>query len=224
MYNYTYCKPGFLDDHLLQDTNTSLVFREIKKEVLLTLLTSHNIDISKWGSGESKTVSSLHREIKRGIADLRITGRHLTRICIVARISVFDSNANQLVEVGQEFKNTKRIRHRNNQNHINKKVRYLWDDSVAGCESISVAARRALFEELAIPLDELDKIEYAPQGIEKCYTSSSQSYPGLPTFYFISHFDVNLGSQNTKHLIKPHYIWEGKELITTFAWKPKSSL
>jgi hypothetical protein len=226
------CEVGSLNDDLFSNTFPTLVSHDMEIGVLKNLLERYDHGTNKWGKNESKTLDSLHREIRRGITDLKCIDGKLTRICIIARVMVYDGQGNELVEVKQEFKHSKwlfwksnRYRTRPDQRHINKKVQYLWVEgnkfgNSFKSEPVPVAARRALYEELEIPHQDLNNIEFSPLLTMKCYTPSSQSYPGLQSYYFIAHYEVHLGNENTKHLIKPYYIWEGKELITTFHWQP----
>jgi hypothetical protein len=228
----SYCEVGSLNDDLFNTKFPTLVSQNMEISELKTLLKKHTQCTAKWGEGESKTLDSLHREIRRGITDLKLINGKLTRICLIARVIVYDGNGNELVEVKQEFKHSKwlflrpkRFRTRPDQRHINKKVRFLWsgDDPygrIAKREPVPLAARRALYEELEIPREDLNIIEFCPLLTTKCYTPSSQSYPELQSYYFIAHYEVHLGNENTKHLIKPYYVWKGKELITTFHWQP----
>jgi hypothetical protein len=224
------CEVGFLNDPLLDSGPDSFVSPEITFNELQTILTSHSVSTLQWGAEESKSVKSLLREVQRGICDLKLVDDRLTRVCLIVRVEVFDGKGNQLVETKQEFNHSKlmflrpkRYRIRPDQKHINKKVKYKWWDTTVlqyKCEPVPLAARRALFEELQIPREDISKIEYFSQNTIKCYTPSSQSYPELPTYYFITRFEVHLGNPNTKHLIKDFYIHKGKEVITTFQWQP----
>jgi hypothetical protein len=230
------CEVGSLNDEIFSNKFPTLISQHIQMRELKTILIKYGHSTSQWGMDESKNLGSLHREIQKGITDLKCIDGKLTRVCIIARVTVYDGNGNELVEVKQEFKHSKwlflrprRFRTRSEQRHINKKVQYLWVEenkfgSSFKSEPIPAAARRALYEELEIPKEDLNTIEFCPLYTSKCYTHSSQSYPGMQSYYFIANYEVHLGNAKTKHLIKPFYVWEGKELITTFHWQPIQSL
>ncbi len=181
---------------------------------LKELLTGYGVDHSSWGTGISKTVESLHKEMKLGLVDFKWYKGRLNRVVMVVRIHVTDTNfTKELVESHQIFRNSGRERVRPNHNHLNKKVLYRWrlevpdsnirESAIAHVngveyvyrppESVSSAASRALIDELSIPHHAAHfEIGYHPTGITRIDSLSSMSYPGLATVYCLCNFHVAL--------------------------------
>jgi hypothetical protein len=217
---------SLISDSLSTDTQ-SLVKKFMTIEELQSILDWHEINYDEWGKCDSKCLQSLLREITRGITDLKLCQNKFVRTVIVARVHVHDGKGNKLIEQSQKFLDSDRVRIRSHHDHINKKVKYVWqyDDIFERYyppEPVPKAARRALVEELTIPSSEVDRIQYNCGIIQQVTTTSSRSYPGLSTDYYLCNYNVNLG--NHPNLVKPHYEWSGKEMLTTFTWKPMADL
>jgi hypothetical protein len=221
----TKLEPSSLLDCPLDLDSTSFLPDNIDLSKLHDILKRMKIDTSLWGKGESKKLHSLFREIEYGIADLRMYQQCLTRIVIVVRLIVKDELGRQLIETKQVFNEDGRVRYRPDQHHINKKVRFFIRQASNGYltrpEAIPVAARRALVEELDIDqgidpyeYSNTNKIQYSSTLTWKGYTPSSQSFPGLPTVYFIPMYDVLLEQE----YVKAEYIYRNNEITTYFHW------
>lgn len=128
-------------------------------------LAEHKIDFSRWGIGSAKSVQDLFREIEKGDTKLVATKRLVEVAVIIIR-----SGEKFLVETKQEFSDN-RTRMRS------------WPPSekFSLTEGVEAAARRCLFEELALRKDQIKSVKVQPNSIIQ--EKKSSSYPGLVTRY-----------------------------------------
>jgi hypothetical protein len=224
----TLCSPPLdADSASLFDIETLPDVPELKR-----MLTGYGIEFSQWGTRCSKTIESLHKEMRIGIMDLKWYKSNLCRVVMVARIHVIDeANRNELVETYQIFNADGRKRIRHNHNHLNKKVMFRWrlipqynetfefeSYKHYSPEPVPCAASRALMDELAIPKEVAlgGEIHYVPNGISQIDSPSSMSYPGLPTVYFLCHYQVALPEEYFPH----QFEHRSEEMTTYFESRP----
>jgi hypothetical protein len=140
---------------------------------LETYLKSHNIDISSWGKGDSKTIGHLFNELKNKECSISVENGVLIRVMEVVGLIVVYKNQ-RLKEDRQVFKDG-RIRRRNMTSSCSEKMIY--------GENPIEAALRCSTEELDITLSESQLQNYTLSPDE----NESMSYPGLYSKYKKTH-------------------------------------
>ncbi len=173
---------------------------------LRQLLISKGIDISKWGTGEAKSLDDLWNEIIAG--DSSIQDEPLLRIVDVVQI-IIRSGDKVLVEVGQKFHDG-RIRSRN----------LVPSEKKHADESYIDAAYRGLREELQIDTQDVEVLRTTYR--EKREIKDSNSYPGLRSLYRYHIVDAKVkGLPNTEFwtderknekdpVDKHHWMWKNR--------------
>ena len=134
-------------------------------EKLKEWLTLNEIDISKWGTGDTKSVENLWDELVNG--DIQLLDNPPSRVVNVVEVSIRRDNY-VLIEAEQEFDDgKKRTRDR------------LPSEKIKVGEDHSDAALRCLEEELGI--DRKNVILAKTTGKPQKVFTDSPSYPGLAT-------------------------------------------
>jgi hypothetical protein len=168
-------------------------------------LKNAGINISKWGTGQTKTLEHFQKEIEKGESILATDtkGKLLRKVMVVSadvhHISA-DSRKFVLKEDKQVFKDG-RVRRRNLMS-VSEKMK--------PAENSKEAMIRGIQEELGID----SKIILEEKEIEK-QTIESPSYPGLLSQYINHKFKVSL---NDKQFNKNGYIENDGGIITYFTW------
>jgi len=142
-------------------------------EELMNYLTKFAVDFSSWGTGKSKRIEDLYKEIVNKDCKLEEHGEYLLRIIEFVGVKIYYRKEEELwmlKEDRQEF-NDGRIRRRNLPSSVAEKM-------ISGESSIE-AAVRGISEELGI------KISSAQLTKKKDinYNGGSMSYPSLRTKY-----------------------------------------
>lgn len=179
---------------------------------LTTLLHACGVPIVEWGKGEAKSITNLANEIAQGESFIFQEGMSLTRLCHVIRISILysprEGGTLMLIEDRQVFNEDGRSRSRRNKGFIGS----LWE-KIKFREDPLVAARRCVKEELGMDISLL-----VPKVAKVEETQNSASYPGLPTRYTFSDFEIVVPHE----LFKPEgYIEKGAILTSYFVWENK---
>ncbi len=179
---------------------------------LTTLLLSCGVPIEEWGKGDAKRVADLAREIEQGECFLFQQGTSLTRMCRVIRINISyrskDGKALVLVEDHQVFNADGRVRTRRDKGFVGS----LWEKIKYGEDPLR-AAERCVKEELGMDISSL-----APVVAKVEETKASSSYPGLPTKYTFSDFEIAVPDELYK---QEGYVEKGKILTSYFVWGEK---
>ena len=189
--------------------------KEIRKflspDELGAYLSGFGIPISKWGKENAKAVSHLFRELEDGDTELveEVAGQLIRRVCFVniEIMGVFNGQLHRLIEEKQVFDEgmpLERVRYRQNLGGAVKEKTHLNEEP-------SVAASRALFEELGIVSD-VSLTVLNKEEIDR----ESPSYPGLRTQYRATYFEAELNGDQ----IKPEGYKEVElDKTTYFIWQ-----
>lgn len=176
-------------------------------EILKKQLANAGIDTSSWGTGQSKTLTHLQKEIESGETILIVgdKGELLRRVIIVCADIYYqspDGKKYRLKEERQVFKDG-RQRQRNLGTSVSEKIKL--------DENPKAAVIRGIQEELGIS---------SGFALSETGKSASQvtslSYPGLKSEYIRHNFLVTL----TDEQFNPEgYVEEQSDKITYFVWE-----
>lgn len=154
---------------------------------LEALLSQHGVDWSAWGTGDSKTVRHLLRELTTGSCVLTTDSEGLVRTVRNVWVEVFadvDDTRMHLVEVRQRFRDG-RVRERQLPASLGEKCNQ--------GESPIEAARRCLEEELGILVPRSLQPMAAPAAGGGPVTDGKTSYPSLrsrfESYWYIAEID-----------------------------------
>ena len=166
------------------------------------------IDTSKWGTGESKTLAHLQKEIDDGETVLTTdeSGDLIRRVEFCGGDIYFvssDGMKHRLKEEKQVFKDG-RERKRDLGHAVSEKMK-LGEDH-------KEAMIRGLREELGIDGD----VAINEIGTDKEDLPTSPSYSGLPSQYIRHRFEIVL---NDKQFKPEGYIEESSDMSTFFVWE-----
>ena len=181
--------------------------KEIITDVLKKQLEQAGIDTSVWGSGETKTLAHLQKEIESGETVI-ITGEkgELLRKVVVGGADIYyespDGTKYRLKEDKQVFKDG-RERQRNLGQAVSEKMK--------PDEDPQSAMIRGVQEELGI-IGEINLIEV---GVDK-QIIDSPSYPGLQSQYVRHKFRATL---NNSQFNPEGYIEKQPDKSTYFIWE-----
>lgn len=177
-------------------------------EALERLLSEYGVSAASWGAGEAKTIKDLLNELSSGESRLLEADGGLWRNVSVAGVDVFFIDPRQgmlhLVEAEQRFRSGRR--------RIRKLRTSIAEKQLPG-EAPSVAARRAIEEELGLPTLSLRLIRKGFEVVEE----ESRSYPGLRSKRTLTYFECALSTG----LFNPAgYVERQEDKTTSFAWQP----
>lgn len=182
---------------------------ESKIQVLRLKLQNAGIDVSKWGTGEAKTLAHLQKEIDEGETILATNkdGKIIRKI-VASGADIYyifpEGKKYRLREDRQVFKGG-RERKRSFDWSVSEKIK-MGEDPKAGII-------RGIQEELGIRSElNLNKGEVGEQVV----TTAAQSYPGLQSNYTTHRFLVTLNDEQYK---PEGYIEEQEGLTTYFVWE-----
>ena len=173
------------------------------------MLKKHNVSYQSWGTGSSKTLAHLEREINEGETILVEESGKLYRLTSVMHVRVFHKNNERelvLREDRQEF-TSGRIRTRPDlKGSVAEKLK-------VGESNHENVVRRALEEELGVKYT--SNIRVLETTTEE---TDSPSYPGLRA-RFVNHFaEAYIDDRD----FKPEgYVERQKDKTTYFVWEPK---
>ncbi len=179
----------------------------MKREELILLLESNDIQFRDWGAGASKTLEHLLKEIYEGEAELIQRDGSLLRVVTGSTIRVYYRNGAVLLYLKEEKQifNDGRVKRRELAGDMSI------GEKLKPGEIPAVGAWRSLAEELGIT----EKLPLIPRpDIIKCPVPSV-SFPGLYTLYTIFAFEVFL----PERWYKPGgYIEAQPDKINYFSW------
>ncbi|MDO8590617.1 MAG: hypothetical protein Q7R65_01420 [bacterium] len=179
---------------------------EITIEMLKQQLTDSGIDFSSWGTGKTKTMEHLLKEIEEGETELVSENGTLVRKVTFGASRVYytapDGKKYQLIEDKQVFKDGRERRRKMNDAVLEKMKRG---------EDTTRAMERGMQEELGLSGNiELNKIDARERR------DISDSYPGLTTLYSEHHFEATLSDEQHK---PEGYIEKQEDKSTFFIWR-----
>ena len=172
-------------------------------------LTENGVDISKWGTGEAKTVQHLLKELIKKECEINVVDGKVVRKVSALSINVLYKNE-VLKEEYQRFKDG-RIRRRRMDCSVAEKIT---EDEVS---DINTAAKRAIKEELQISIsdNQIGEILHMER------TRASGSYPDTIMDMVLYKCDVIL-EYNQYH---PYgYIEHQEDKDTFFIWVDRTTL
>lgn len=185
------------------------LFEEFNNDIvdLINLLKRYNIPIDLWGTGKSKTINHLFKELQNNECSLKNENESITRYIEFVGIKIYYTDKDDqrwvLKEERQEF-NDGRIRRRNIPNSVSEKMKF--------GEDPTVAAIRGIREELGVNIKASQLSKYS----DLHYDGGSVSYPGLDTKYKGHKFICNL---NDNQFNPVGYIEVQEDKKTFFTWK-----
>ena len=176
------------------------------EEQLIALLQKYQIDISRFGQEDAKTLEQLLAEIYSGESQLVEAGGRFIRKVSVLQVDVYaiiKGRRLKLVEDRQEFLDG-RVRKRRMAHSVNEKL-------LPGEDAFS-AVGRALAEEIGVHRYKITSSE----AVVTTETKVSPSYPGLITEFFlhtlrvlVPALDFNPDGYSEKQADKTTYfVWE----------------
>ena len=173
---------------------------------LISKLIDYSVPVDCWGTGSSKNVRHLLKEILEEECEVVEEGGYLVRYIEFVGVRVYyrDKNSEKwaLVEDRQEFKDG-RVRERNMQSSVSEKMKF-GEDPV-------MSAIRGVEEELGIEISESQLLKRR----DIFYDQGSMSYPGLKTKYKGHQFTCWL---NDSQFDKDGYVEEQEDKSTFFKW------
>jgi hypothetical protein len=185
------------------------LFEEFNSELtnLINILKRHDIPVDLWGTGKSKTINHLLKELQNSECSLEEENESITRYIEFVGIKVYYIDKEDqrwiLKEERQEF-NDGRVRRRNIPNSVSEKMKF--------GENPTFAAIRGIKEELGVDINSNQLSKYS----DLHYDGGSVSYPGLDTKYKGHKFICNL----TETQFEPNgYIEVQEDKKTFFTWK-----
>jgi hypothetical protein len=174
---------------------------------LVNLLKKYNVPVDLWGTGKSKTINHLLKEIENKECSIVEENNTVRRYIEFVGVKVYFTNDDGdrwvLVEERQEF-NDGRIRRRNMPNSVSEKM-------IFGEDPLN-AAIRGIKEELGVKVEEQQLSKYK----DLHYDGGSVSYPGLDTKYKGHKFICQLKQEQFD---ENGYIEVQKDKKTFFVWK-----
>lgn len=171
-------------------------------DLVTSLLTLSQIDYSSWGKAAgSKPLMNLVKEVENKEAKLSLVSNSLLRLCRVSYVIVRYKNLT-LIEEKTVWKDGRPQRIRLLPGSIAEKA--------LSSESEEEAAVRGLKEELG--LSAKPSLLYV-----RDYKQDSPAYPGLPSFFADTIFEVELSDEQ---YVSSGYTEKDKEKETYFVWKP----
>lgn len=168
-------------------------------------LVEHGIPVDSWGTGQSKTLNHLFKEIENRECFLSDEGEYLTRYIEFVAIKVYYRKNDELyflTEDRQEF-NDGRVRRRKMPSSVSEKMK--------SGEDPLISAIRGIEEELGF------RVESSQLSKRKdiVYNGSSISYPGLTAKYKGHQFTCYI---NDEQFDERGYIEVQKDKKTFFKW------
>jgi len=156
------------------------------EQALADILASHGVDASTWGDGKSKTIASLHRELKEGSSTLRIDEKKRLARWVEPVFVQISYNGKVLVERTKIFPNGSQRK------HSTVLAEKKWLDDATTFD----AAMRGMREELGVHITkETEGLVHSPLE-DICFVEhmDSASYPGIPAVYDTTFMRFNIQS------------------------------
>jgi hypothetical protein len=184
------------------------LFEEFNQELgnLIELLKKYDVPVDLWGTGKSKTVQHLLKELQGNECNIQEEGESITRYIEFVGIKIYYTDENDqrwfLKEEKQEF-NDGRIRRRNIPSSVSEKMKF--------GEDPSLSAIRGIKEELGVEINQSQLSKHS----DLHYDGGSVSYPGLDTKYKGHRFICNF---NDTQFNPNGYIEVQEDKKTFFVW------
>ncbi len=172
------------------------------------ILSKHNIDFSSWGTGSSKTIEHLIREVQNNETLLVEEGGEVIRVVKVLYINIecfVDNERRELFEDRQEFTDG-RVRRRSSYLGGSLAEKLKLDESPN-----KEAVIRALEEEIGI-----SRVKKAEEVKRTVSEEDSPSYPGLRGRFENYYWNVELFPENFN---EEGYLERQGDKVTYFNWK-----
>lgn len=177
----------------------------IASDLITSLLTLAKIDYSNWGTlAGSKPLTNLVKEVENKETKLSLVSNTLLRLCRISYVIVRYKNLT-LVEEKTVWKDGRPPRVRLLPGSIAEKA--------LSNESEEEAAVRGLKEELGLST----KLSLL---CVRGYKQDSPAYPGLPSFFADTIFEVELSDEQ---YVSSDYVENDNEKKTFFVWKPSDT-
>lgn len=164
----------------------------------------HQIDTSRWGHGDAKTVADLWAELQHGDCTLH-NEPPLRRMGVVELLIV--NGDHRLIEAAQEFADG-RIRVRNRPP----------SEKVKQGETPTQTARRCLIEELGVDSSRAELLTL-PAFETRQEVLESGSFPGLPTLYTFYHFTLQGVDLPAADFITPNIGYVDGDPVIAHHWR-----
>lgn len=172
----------------------------VEIEVLKYFLGRNSVDISKWGTGNAKTLEHLVAETESGESLLEVHNRRIHRLVSGVGVMVYHKDL-KLVEIAQVFKDG-RLKVRNISTSVGEKLRPM--------EMPEAGAKRAMEEELGIC-----GVAFANYRMKTRDPVPSTSFPGLLTTHNVHVFDAVI---QAKDFSAVGYMELQKDKTNYYAW------
>ncbi len=195
------------DGNLLYAVETSYGKKELRREEVIFLLTTHHVPLKSWGTGSAKTIDHFLKEIQDCEITLEETSsnkllRKLRTVCVTLNYVDKEGILFRLVEDKQIFHDG-RERRRNMDSSLSEKI-------LKG-EDAYTAATRALREELGID----NEVDLFQDRMERRLIES-QSYPGIHSEHSLFYFR---GMLNHEQFNPRGYVEQQPDKDTYFIWE-----
>jgi len=182
-------------------------------KALRSQLKRHGVNYADWGTGYTKTVQDLMKEIRLGESMFVVRRGQLIRQVNHAQVKitcVIDGVLHRLVETRQEFANGA-IRPREGDRSLSEKIQ-------TG-ESRKNAAIRGVREELNLQTFKGEGLKPDPvEERRRRFKPSAVSYPGLPVLHIEFLFNWVM-QQESEFFRREGYVERQKRKTTYFEWQ-----
>jgi serine/threonine protein kinase len=156
-------------------------------EELSEQLKAFKVDISKFGTGSSKTLESLFHELEAQECRMLLRGEEIIRVVDLLALRIKTKSSKYLIESEQTFKDGRT-------RSVNRLPAVMRQAGGSGLDRAKQEIKRLLASELNSTPDVIQvaiKVE-DPQQEQTSYKQTSQSYPGLTTVYRKTFFDATV--------------------------------
>lgn len=181
---------------------------------LRRLLKRHGVNFAEWGTGYTKTLQDLMKEIRLGESVLVVKRGKLVRQVRHAQVDItciIDGVLHRLIEDRQEFSNGA-LRPREGDRSVSEKIQ--------SGESPKAAAKRGIGEELGLDTFTGEGLKPDPNRPRprRRYKESAVSYPGLPVEH-IEFLFLWLMCMLSEYFSREGYVERQKRKTTYFVWR-----
>lgn len=181
---------------------------------LRRLLKRHGVNFAEWGTGYTKTLQDLMKEVRLGESVLVVKRGRLVRQVRHAQVDItciIDGVLHRLIEDRQEFANGA-VRPREGDRSVSEKIQ--------SGESPKAAAKRGIGEELGLTAFTGEGLKPDPNRPRprRRYKESAVSYPGLPVMH-IEFLYLWLMCMLSEHFSREGYVERQKRKTTYFVWR-----